>query len=555
MLTSLAIRDIVLIDQLDLELAPGLCVLTGETGAGKSILLDALGLALGSRAERHLVRRGARQGSVSAAFALADGDPAHALLTEHGVEAEDFLVVRRVLGADGRSRAFVNDQPVGAGLLRQLGDLLVEVHGQHEQQSLLDGAVQRRLLDAFGQHGTLLDALRRAWTAWREADRRHAEMLAEVERASREESWLRHACGELEQLAPEPGEEEALADTRARMMNREKLLQAIQDALNLLRGQGAVDARLGSAQRTVERASASAAGLLEPAVAALDRALVECDEAASALERAGQELELESGRLEQVEERLFALRAAARKHQVTVDGLPALRDELAARLAGIDAGAGQLTRAAEQTAAARAAFAKEAQRLSRARESAALALGRAVMAELPPLKLDKARFAVSLAALPQSEWSGEGAERVAFEVATNPGEASMPLAKVASGGELARLMLALKVVLAKIGSTPCIVFDEVDSGIGGAVADAVGERLARLGEALQVLAVTHSPQVAARADQHFRVQKALGGRRATVTVERLPAAARREEIARLLAGATVTEAARAAADSLIGGSA
>jgi DNA repair protein RecN (Recombination protein N) len=315
-----------------------------------------------------------------------------------------------------------------------------------------------------------------------------------------------------------------------------------------------VDARLGSAQRTVERASASAAGLLEPAVAALDRALVECDEAASALERAGQELELESGRLEQVEERLFALRAAARKHQVTVDGLPALRDELAARLAGIDAGAGQLTRAAEQATAARAAFAKEAQRLSRAREAAALALGKAVMAELPPLKLDKARFTVSLAALPEPDWSAEGAERVAFEVATNPGEAPMPLAKVASGGELARLMLALKVVLAKVGSTPCIVFDEVDSGIGGAVADAVGERLARLGEALQVLAVTHSPQVAARADQHFRVQKAVG-RRATVTVERLPAAARREEIARLLAGATVTEAARAAADSLIGGSA
>ncbi|MGH6913241.1 MAG: AAA family ATPase, partial [Geminicoccales bacterium] len=243
MLTSLAIRDIVLIDQLDLELAPGLCVLTGETGAGKSILLDALGLALGSRAERHLVRRGARQGSVSAVFALAQDDPVRALLAEHGIEAEDLLVVRRVLGADGRSRAFVNDQPVGTGLLRQLGDLLVEVHGQHEQQGLLDGAVQRRLLDAFGQHGPLRDHLRRAWASSREADRRHAEMAAEVERASREEIWLRHACGELDQLAPEPGEEEALAETRARMMNREKLLQAIQDALGLLRGQGAADAR------------------------------------------------------------------------------------------------------------------------------------------------------------------------------------------------------------------------------------------------------------------------------------------------------------------------
>jgi DNA repair protein RecN (Recombination protein N) len=541
MLISLAIRDIILVERLELEFEPGLCALTGETGAGKSILLDALGLALGGRAERTLVRPGAAQGSVSAAFATPDSPDLAALLDSHGLVPEDTLLLRRVVGADGRSRAFVNDQPVSTGLLRELAALLVEVHGQHDQQGLLDAGVQRRLLDAYGRLDDTLLAVRRTYGAWREAERQRAALEAEVARAAADEAYLRHALDELEALAPSPGEEGALAEARARLMNREKLLQAIGDALRLLRGAGGAEERLGSAQRTIDKALALAGGMLE--------------DAASALERAGRQLELDAGRAEQVEERLFALRAAARKHQVAVDDLPRLCAEMAARLADLDAGAERLLAAADAAQAARAAFGARALELSRVRSAAAERLADAVMTELAPLKLDKARFAVRLQPLPEAEWSGEGAERVSYEIATNPGQEPAPLARIASGGELARVMLALKVVLAQVGSTPSLVFDEVDTGIGGATADAVGERLARLGAAAQVLEVTHAPQVAARADHHWRVEKVVRRGRATVAVTRLSDGDRREEIARMLAGARITDAARAAADSLIRASA
>jgi DNA repair protein RecN (Recombination protein N) len=552
MLISLAIRDIILIERLDLEFERGLCALTGETGAGKSILLDALGLALGGRAERALVRVGAAQGSVSAAFAVPTGDRnLVARLDDHGLALEDTLVLRRVIGADGRSRAFVNDQPVSTALLRELAALLVEVHGQHAQQALLAAGVQRSLLDEYGRLGEALDAVRQAYATWRQADQERAARAAEMARAAAEESYWRHAFDELDQLAPTAGEEAALAEARARLMNREKLIQALGEALQALRGSGGAEERLSSAQRTIERALGLAGGMLEAVVAGLDRARLELEEAAAALERAGHQLELDAGRVEQVEERLFALRAAARKHQVTVDDLPRLRDEMAERLARIDVGAERLSAATEAARAARLAFGARAAELSQGRTSAAERLAAAVMAELAPLKLDKARFAVRLTPLAEADRSGEGAERVGYEIATNPGQEPGPLAKIASGGELARVMLALKVVLAGVDSTPCLVFDEVDTGIGGATADAVGERLARLGAGAQVLVVTHAPQVAARADHHWRVEKAVRGGRATVSVTRLSDDERREEIARMLAGARITEAARAAADSLI----
>jgi DNA repair protein RecN (Recombination protein N) len=541
MLISLAIRDIILIERLELEFERGLCALTGETGAGKSILLDALGLALGGRAERTLVRPGAAQGSVSAAFAVPASPELCALLDGHGLTLEDALLLRRVVGADGRSRAFLNDQPVSTGLLRELAALLVEVHGQHEQQALLDPGIQRRLLDAYGRLDDRQAEVRRTYSAWREAERKRAALEAEVARAAADEAYLRHAVEELDQLAPGPGEETELAEARARLMNREKLLQAVGDALRLLHGAGGAEERLGSAQRIIDKALALAGGMLEEPAAGLERTRVELEEAASALERAGRQLELDAGRAEQVEERLFALRAAARKHQVTVDDLPRRRDELAARLADLDAGTERLLAAAEAARTARGAFVARAAELSKRRGAAAKRLADAVMAELAPLKLDKARFAVRLQPLPEAEWSGEGAERVSYEIAANPGQEPAPLAKIASGGELARVMLALKVVLAQVGSTPCLVFDEVDTGIGGATA--------------QVLVVTHAPQVAARADHHWRVEKAVRAGRATVSVTRLSDGERREEIARMLAGARITEAARAAADSLIRASA
>jgi len=551
MLTGVAIRDIVLIERLDLALRDGLCVFTGETGAGKSILLDALGLALGARADRGLVRRGAARGSVSAAFALADDDPVHALLAEHGIEPDDPLVLRRVVGGDGRSRAFVNDQPVGTALLRRVGELMIEVHGQHEQQGLLDGTVQRRLLDGYGQSEPLLADVRAAYGRWRETDDAHREAVLEAERMATQENYWRDVVTELDELAAEPDEEDSLVETRTRLMHREKLAQAITEALELLGGDGGIERRLGGAQRAVERLPEAGRGLLDEAAAALERTRVEAQEASAALERAAARLETESDRLERVEERLFALRAAARKYRVDVSGLGALRDEAREQLARIETGNERIEALAEAAAQARAQFVHLAGELSAARSAAGARLGEAVMAELPALRLDKARFRVRLEPLADDDWSGEGAERVVFEVATVPGHAPGPIGRIASGGELARLMLALKVVLARVNSTPCLVFDEVDTGIGGATADAVGERLARLARSVQVLVVTHAPQVAARADHHFRVEKRTHEDHAAVSVVPLEAGARREEIARMLAGARITDAARAAADSLI----
>jgi DNA repair protein RecN (Recombination protein N) len=552
MLTGLSIRDVVLIERLDLELGPGLTVLTGETGAGKSILLDALGLALGGRAERELVRRGAGRALVAASFAPPADHPARRLLAEQGLVPGDGpageILLRRSLTAEGKSRAFLDDSPIANQFLRRLGESLVAVHGQHETHGLLDPAVQRAVLDAFAGAEGAAAATRAAWQAWRTAEARRRELGEAAERAEREAEELRQRVEELEVLAPEPGEEARLAEARARLQGRERLLAALEEGLGSAE---AARERLAQAARRLERVRTLAESELVPALAALERAQVELDEAEAGLEALRRGLATSEDSLEAIETRLFALRAAARKYRVPVEGLPDLLEASRAELARLEDRTAERAAAERDAAAAEAAFRAAASRLSGLRAAAAERLALAVSSELAPLRLERARVEVALEPLPEADWGPEGAERVSFRVATNPGQPPGPLAKIASGGELSRLMLALEVVLARLDPTPTLVFDEIDAGIGGATADAVGERLARLGRDRQVLVVTHAPQVAARADRHLLVRKRIDGGAARVEVEELGPAGRRQEIARMLAGAEITEAARAAAQSLL----
>jgi DNA repair protein RecN (Recombination protein N) len=545
MLSAISIRDVVLIDRLDLTFGDGLTVLTGETGAGKSILLDSLGLALGVRADSGLIRAGQEQAAVTAFFTPPPAHPAFALLAEQGLEGDEDIVIRRVVSRDGRSRAFVNDQPVSAGLLRRLAALLVEVQGQHDQIGLADPAAHGPLLDGFGVTPALTSAVAAAWTSWRtETTALDAARRAMAE-AARDEEWLRHTVDELGKLRPEPGEETRLAETRHAMQQAVRRAEGIAAALAEIapreRRNPGPAAALRAAARGLQRlvpAGEGETGPLAPAMAALDRAEEALAEAETLLSRLGQEADADPRVLEQAEERLFALRAAARKHGIAVDELPALQDELSARLAAV--------------AAARKLYVVRAEALSAARTEAARNLEAAISAELPPLRLDKTRFVVELLPLDEAGWGARGAEAVRFLIATNPGQAPGPIERIASGGELSRLMLALKLVLSRGSPVGTLVFDEVDSGIGGATAAAVGERLARLAQGIQLLTVTHSPQVAARGDAHLRVAKALDGERSVTRVEAMTGNARREELARMLSGEQVTEAARAAADSLLG---
>ena len=554
MLNGLAIRDVVLIERLDLAFGPGLTALTGETGAGKSILLDSLGLALGQRAEAGMVRAGQSQASVTAAFAPPAAHPAFDILREQGIETEDELVLRRVVQADGRSRAFVNDQPVGVALLRRLGATLVEVQGQHDQVGLADAATHGALLDAFGALEPRRAAAAEAWSAWRAATKRLREAREAIAAAQREEEWLRHAVAELKELSPEDGEEDRLAAERQRLQQGERRAEAIAAAIAELTPR---DRRAATPARALREAARALERLpppnedAQPALAALAAAQDALAEAESALSRLLQEGGPDPRRLETVEERLFALRAAARKHSIPVTDLAALAADLRARLEALDAGSGRVAALERDEAAARKAYLAAAAGLTEARRDAATRLEKAVAKELPPLKLDRARLSIEVAAKDESAWGPDGQDRVTFLVATNPGQAPGQLAKIASGGELSRLMLALKVVLARGSPVPTLVFDEVDSGIGGATAAAVGERLARVAERLQVLVVTHSPQVAARGAAHLRVAKQVKGGRAETRVDTLPDAERREELARMLAGERVTDAARAAAESLL----
>jgi DNA repair protein RecN (Recombination protein N) len=553
MLLALTIRDVVLIDRLALAFRPGLCVLTGETGAGKSILLDALGLALGRRADAALVRPGAEQAAVSAEFVVGGEHPAAAILAAAGIAPDlaGTVILRRILGADGRSRAFVNDEPASIALLRELGDSLVEIQGQGEQHGLFDPATHRELLDALsgGDTGGLSDA----WRAWREARDRAAEAVRLLAAGRAEEDLLRHEHAELDALSPEADEEDRLVARRVLLQNAERLGETIGEAIGEIDGEGGALAGLARALRRLTRAADRAQGLLDGAVAAGERAAAETEEALAALTGAARALELDPGELEQVEERLFALRALARKHSIAVADLPLLREKISERLATIDAGADDAAQWERRADEHREAYAAAAAGVTHARERAAKQLNAAVAAELKPLRLDKARFRTVLTPLAEADWGEHGRERVHFEVATNPGAPFGPLARIASGGELSRFMLALKLALAGVSSVPTLIFDEVDSGIGGAVAAAVGERLQRLGASLQVLVVTHSPQVAARGAHHWRVAKLEAQKSAITCVEELDPDTRQEEIARMLSGSTITAEARAAAASLIAG--
>jgi DNA repair protein RecN (Recombination protein N) len=553
MLIQLAIRDIVLIDRLELHFHEGLSVLTGETGAGKSILLDAFALALGGRGDGSLVRHGESQGQVTAVFDCPMDHPARRIAYEADIDVDGDLILRRVQVADGRTRAFVNDQPVSVQVLKAIGSTLVEIHGQHDDRALVDPVTHRAILDAFGGLCEELQAVGDASRRVRDARAALQEHRSRIEKARKEADFLRYAVEELTTLNPQGGEEETLAERRVIMMQSEKVAQDLNEAFEAVAGTSSPVPELSAAVRKLERRSAQAPTLVESSVRALDAALVAIDEARAALEEAIRATEYDPRELEQTEERLFALRAAARKYDVPADELAALRQRFEGDVAAIDAGEEQLSGLEKALKEADQAYLVAARKLSAGRKKAAQALDAAVQAELPPLKLERAKFITEIDTDEDSR-DPSGFERVEFWAQTNPGTRPGPLMKVASGGELSRFMLALKVVLADKGSAPTLVFDEIDTGVGGAVADAIGQRLSRLSRRVQVMAVTHAPQVAARAQTHFLIAKegVRGTEDRVVTrVVPLEAAPRREEIARMLAGATITEEARAAAARLL----
>ena len=547
MLRQLAIHNIVLVERLELEFEPGLGVLTGETGAGKSILLDAVGLALGARGETALVRAGQESASVSAEIELPRGHPAFALLDDQGIAIEtgEPLIVRRTLKSDGGSRAFVGGASVPAGLLKDLGSLTVEIHGQHDDRGLLNPKGHRALLDAFGKLGTAA-----VEGAWAEVTRIEAELLearSAAAAAERDREWLEHASGEIKTLAPDEGEETRLAEERAAMQAGLRTGEALTGLDDLLGGSEGALAQLRQAARRIER-SAAEHPLLADALAALDRALIDASEAEERIARAAEAMAFDPARLDQVEARLFDIRGLARKHRVEPDQLAELGSRMREQLAAIEASGERIAELDRQLLEARETYSAAAEALSKQRHEAARRLDVAVASELAPLKLDAARFRTAIAA---AEAGPSGTDRVEFEVSTNPGAPFGPLTRIASGGELSRFILALKVALAEAGSAATMIFDEVDRGVGGAVASAIGERLARLAKQSQVLVVTHSPQVAARASHHYRIEKSHGADGTRTSVRKLSAEERREEIARMLSGASITEEARAQASRLL----
>jgi len=551
MLVTLSIRDIVLIDRLDLDFAAGMSVLTGETGAGKSILLDALSLAIGGRGDADLVRHGEAQGQVTAVFDVPGEHAVRALLRENDVDDDGDLILRRIQTADGRTRAFINDQPVSVGLMRQAGTLLVEIHGQHDDRALVDPDSHRLLIDSFGGLTGDVDALGEAYKAFRAAEKAVRDHEARIETARQEADYLKSAVGELTGLAPQAGEEEELAARRTTMMQVEKIAGDLNEAYEILNGTASPIPELASLLRRMERKTEQAPVLLTGPVTALANALDNLEEARSGLEAAVRETDFDPRELEAVEERLFALRAASRKFAVPVDELAALCARMSEDLADLDAGEDKLATLKAAAVKTRDAYDKRAKTLSKAREKAARQLEQAVGQELPALKLERARFIVEMASDPENR-SRTGIDQVEFYVQTNPGTKPGPMMKVASGGELSRFLLALKVSLADKGSAPTLVFDEIDTGVGGAVAEAIGVRLARLAANVQVLTVTHAPQVAARAAGHFLIAKEEAHpERVATRVRRIDEDHRREEIARMLAGSVITEEARAAAGKLI----
>lgn len=563
MLTTLTINNIVLIEQLTLDAAAGLSALTGETGAGKSILLDALGLALGGRADAGLVRHGAEQASVAAAFDLPVNHPALLLATEQGLSVHDgSLILRRSLSKDGRSKAFINDAPVTVQVLRMIGAQLVEIHGQFETQGLMDASTHGATLDAFAGLTGEAKKLGEGWAAWRKSLRELEDAKVRAETARQQEDYLTFTVAELDRLAPESGEEDALAAKRQRLLAREKLRGAFAEGKQIIEGEGGLVTLAGRLQMQLDRLQSTDPATVTPMLEALARAKSEIEDISWQIDRleSGKSDNADDGRLEDVEERYFALKACAKKHRTTIEGLIDLHADLAQKLRLITHQDEEIASLESAVAKARDAFLKQAEVLSAKRIKAAEKLAKAVNAELPDLRLDKARFAVRVT--PDTEKAGaDGIDDIQFMVSTNPQTPPAGLDKIASGGELSRFMLALKVILAEGGSVPTLIFDEADSGIGGATADAVGERLQRLARKYQVLAVTHSPQVAARARHHLHVakQSAVKGKKDAALLTTITmlsdAAARAEEIARMLSGAEITPEARAQAARLLDGQA
>lgn len=553
MLVQLSIRDIVLIERLDLAFETGLSVLTGETGAGKSILLDSLSLALGGRGDGDLVRHGEDKGQVTAVFDVAPSHAARRLLRDNGIDDEGDLLFRRTQSADGRTKAYVNDQAVSVQLMRQAGQLLVEIHGQHDDRALVDTNAHRTLLDAFAGLTEEALGLSAKYRGFKDAERTLKKHREKVEAAAREADYLRSSVEELEILSPEDGEEDDLSERRGKMQKAERIAGDISEASDFLNGNSSPVPMIASLVRRLERKSHEAPGLLEDTVALLDAALDQLSNAQMEVEAALRRTEFDPKELERVEERLFGLRAAARKYSVPVTGLPALAEKMIADLAELDAGEERLGQLELILTAAKAEYDAAATALSAKRHHAATSLAEAVMAELPALKLERARFMIDVSS-DASQAGADGIDLVEFQVQTNPGTRPGPIMKVASGGELSRFLLALKVALADRGSAPTLVFDEIDTGVGGAVADAIGQRLKRLSKTVQVLSVTHAPQVAARAATHLLISKGPasdGSDKIATRVATMAPEHRTEEIARMLAGASVTDEARAAAAKLL----
>ena len=550
MLTSLTIKNIVLIDHLVIQFKNGLCTLTGETGAGKSILLDALGLAIGARAESRLVRNGADQASVIASFDLNSDHAIFSFLADQDLDIEENeLILRRTLRSDGRSKAFLNDQPISISLLSQIGQMLIEIHGQHETQGLLDPSTHGIHLDQFARLKTDLNKLKIAWHTWKDAEIEFHTQKHASEKAKEEEEFLRQSIEDLDALSPEENEEEELTALRAQLMNKEAIIEGLNTAYHALTHE---NDPVNSAASALDRISDKAGERLDETLAALDRANAEIHEAISLIQSASADISETEYNLQEIDDRLFSLKAQAKKHLCTVSELPQKREALAEALNLIEAGDGILSDLLKKANAAKKDYISEAENISKQRNSAAKQLDKEVAVELPPLKMERAKFVTQVEKLDEENWSENGFDKVRFLVATNPGAEPGPLGKIASGGEMSRFMLALKVVMAEVSTVSTMIFDEVDAGIGGATADAVGERLSKLGQDLQILVVTHSPQVAARGSYHWIVQKSGNDNVTTTNIIALENMNdRREEIARMLSGADVTGEARRAAAKLL----
>ena len=552
MLQTLSIRNVVLIDKLDLDFQSGLSVLTGETGAGKSILLDSLGLVLGNRAETSLIRHGADKLSVTASFALPKADnPVCRLLAENEIEVEDGLIIKRTLNTEGKGKIFINDQPVSVKLLREVGRCLVEVHGQFDNQGLLNPASHRGVLDAYGSYAALLEEVKNRYAEFKNVRAAREQAEADIERAKTEEDNLRHWVGELEKVNPVAGEEDELGRRRLELMNAEKIIETLNHAYGILTQGCDVQSALRQAQSAMYKINDMVGGKYSEIIDDLEQAMIEAGEAVNAIEAASENISLNTGELEEIESRLFALKGLARKHQVGIDELPGVLSDFRQKLSNIEFGEEGLNKLRKAEEQAKLSYIRSANELSAARKAAALQLDASVMSELPPLKMEKARFVTRIEKTDEGSWNENGFDNIYFTVATNPNSPQGPLNKIASGGELARFMLALKVNLARTSSVETMIFDEVDAGIGGATAQAVGERLSRLARDVQVLVVTHSPQVAAKGNNHFKVEKSTNDNVTTTTVRELCSNEKCEEIARMLAGEVISDEARAAAKVLL----